>query len=163
MQALLREARETAELLKAAELDDYFQDDCVNLLKSKIKKVEAISPMAAVIYIVALPARTELLVSLPSGRLERFTVDLPEEKLTETVRLFRLNLEDRSTESFLEQAQQLYAWLIKPLEPLMTKAQLDTMVFVPDGALRTVPMAALHDGEKFSLRSTPWPSPRGSR
>ena len=151
VQALLREARETAELLKAAELEDYFQDDCVNLLKSKIKKVEAISPTAAVIYIVALPARTELLVSLPSGRLERFTVDLPEEKLTETVRLFRLNLEDRSTESFLEQAQQLYAWLIKPLEPLMTKAQLDTMVFVPDGALRTVPMAALHDGEKFLI------------
>jgi CHAT domain-containing protein len=148
-QPLLREARDTAELLKAAELEDYFQDDCVNLLKSKTKKVENLSPTAAVIYIIPLPTRTELLVSLSSGRLERFKVDVSDEKLTETVRLFRLNLEDRSTESFLEQAQQLYAWLIKPLEPLMTKARLDTMVFVPDGALRTVPMAALHDGEKF--------------
>ena len=150
-QALLREARDTAELLKAAELEDYFQDDCVNLLKSKIKKVESISPTAAVIYVIALPTRTELLVSLPSGRLERFKVDVSDEKLTETVRLFRLNLEDRSTESFLEQAQQLYTWLIKPLEPMMTKARLDTMVFVPDGALRTVPMSALHDGEKFLI------------
>ena len=149
VQALLREARDTAELLKAAELEDYFQDDCVNLLKSKTKKVETISTTAAVIYIIALPTRTELLVSLPSGKLERFKVDVPEEKLTETVRLFRLNLEDRSTESFIEQAQQLYAWLIKPLEPLMAKGHLDTMVFVPDGALRTVPMAALHDGENF--------------
>ena len=150
-QALLREARDTAELLKAAELEDYFQDDCVNLLKSKIKKVENISPTAAVIYIIALPTRTELLVSLSAGRLERFKVDVSDEKLTETVRLFRLNLEDRSTESYLEQAQQLYTWLIKPLEPLMTKARLDTMVFVPDGALRTIPMAALHDGEKFLI------------
>ena len=151
VQTLLREARDTAELLKAAELEDYFQDDCVNLLKSKTKKVESISPTAAVIYIVALPTRTELLVSLPSGRLERFKVDVSDEKLTETVRLFRLNLEDRGTESFLEQAQQLYAWLIKPLEPLMAKAQIDTMVFVPDGALRTIPMSALHDGEKFLI------------
>jgi CHAT domain-containing protein len=150
-QALLREARDTSELLKAAELEDYFQDDCVNLLKSKIRKVENISPTAAVIYIIALPTRTELLVSLPSGRLERFRVDVSDDKLTETVRLFRLNLEDRSTESFLEQAQQLYTWLIKPLEPLMTKMRLDTMVFVPDGALRTVPMSALHDGEKFLI------------
>ncbi|MEI9894041.1 MAG: CHAT domain-containing protein [Chthoniobacter sp.] len=33
----------------------------------------------------------------------------------------------------------------------MTKGQFDTMVFVPDGALRTIPMAALHDGEKFLI------------
>jgi CHAT domain-containing protein len=151
VQTLLREARDTAELLKAAELEDYFQDDCVNLLKSKTKTVESISPTAAVIYIVALPTRTELLVSLPSGRLERFKVDVSDEKLTETVRLFRLNLEDRTTESYLEQAQQLYTWLIKPLEPLMTNARLDTMVFVPDGALRTIPMSALHDGAKFLI------------
>ncbi len=160
VQGLLREARDTAELLKAAELEDYFQDDCVSLLKSKIKKVENISPTAAVIYVIPLPTRTELLVSLASGRIERFTADVADEKLTETVRLFRLNLEDRSTESYLEQAQQLYTWLIKPLEPLMTNARLDTMVFVPDGALRTVPMSALHDGqefliEKFAVAVTP--------
>jgi CHAT domain-containing protein len=104
-----------------------------------------------VIYVIPLPKRTELLVSLPSGRIERFKADVPEDKLIETVRLFRLNLEDRSTESYIEQAQQLYAWLIKPLEPLMSKAQLDTMVFVPDGALRTIPMAALQDGGKFLI------------
>jgi CHAT domain-containing protein len=74
-----------------------------------------------------------------------------DELLTETVRLFRLNLEDRTTESYIEQAQQLYTWLIKPLEPLMANGRFDTMVFVPDGALRTIPMAALHDGEKFLI------------
>ena len=66
-QKLLHEARDTAEMLKAAELEDYFQDDCVNVLKSKIRKVENISPKAAVIYIIPLPDRTELLVSLASG------------------------------------------------------------------------------------------------
>ena len=64
---MLLEARDSAELLKSAELEDYFQDECVNLLKSKITKVETVSETAAVVYIIPLPDRTEMLVSLPSG------------------------------------------------------------------------------------------------
>jgi CHAT domain-containing protein len=149
VQTLLHEARDTAELLKAAKLEDYFQDNCVRILKAKTRKVENLSPTAAVIYVIPLSTHTEILVSLASGRIERFQAAVTDENLTETVRLFRLNLEDRTTDSYLEQAQQLYTWLIKPLEPLMSNARLDTMVFVPDGALRTIPMSALHDGDKF--------------
>src|SRR6202022_427504 len=64
---MLLEARDSAELLKSAELEDYFQDQCVNLLKSKITKVETISETAAVVYIIPLPNRTEMLVSLSPG------------------------------------------------------------------------------------------------
>jgi CHAT domain-containing protein len=128
--------------------------------------VENISPKAAVIYIVPLPDRTELLVSLPPpplpagakpgteappARIERFKANVTDDQLTATVRQFRLNLEERASNEFLEQAQQLYTWLIKPLEPLMAAQHFDTMVFVPDGALRTVPMSALHDGEHFLI------------
>lgn len=151
VQTLLTEARDTAELLKVAELEDYFQDGCVNLLRSKVRKVENISAAAAVVYFLPLPDRTELLVSLPAGKLERFKVAVPDEQLADAVRLFRQNLEDRSTDSYLEQGQQLYTWLIKPLEPLLARGGFDTLVFVPDGALRTVPMAALHDGQKFLI------------
>jgi CHAT domain-containing protein len=151
LQALLREARDTAEKLKAAELEDYFQDDCVNVLKSKTKKVESLSPKAAIVYIIALPTRTELLVSLPSGQLERFKSEVTDEQLTESAREFRQNLEDRTSEGFYALGQQLYTWLIKPFEALMAEHGLDTMVFVPDGALRTIPMAALYDGEKFLI------------
>ena len=34
-------------------------------------------------------------------------------------------------------------WLLLPVT---------TLVFVPDGALRTIPMAALHDGEQFLIQ-----------
>lgn len=151
VQALLRDARDTTELLKAAELDDYFQDDCANLLRAKTKKVDTLSTAAAIIYLIPLPTRTELLVGLPGGGMRRFKSPVGADELTEVVRRFRLNLEDRTTDAYLEQAQQLYAWLIKPIEPLMTEAKLSTMVFVPDGALRTVPMAALHDGAGFLI------------
>ena len=67
----LFDARDTAEDLKAAELEDYFQDDCANLLKAKVTKIATVSSSAAVIYIIALPDRTEILVQMPSGRIER--------------------------------------------------------------------------------------------
>jgi CHAT domain-containing protein len=147
---MLLEARDSAELLKSAELEDYFQDECVNLLKSKITKVETVSGTAAVIYIIPLPDRTEMLVSLPSG-LHRVKSPATDAMLNTVAHQFRVNLEKRTTYEYLEQARQLNDWLIKPLEPLLANSKIDTLVFIPDGALRNIPMAALHDGQKYLI------------
>jgi CHAT domain-containing protein len=160
LQADLLAARDTAEDLKAAELEDYFQDDCANLLKAKITKIETISTTAAIIYIIPLADRTEILVNMPSGRIERVKTVPTSAQLEETATAFRLNLEKRTTDEYLEQATQLYDWLIKPLAPLIDNKQIDTLVFVPDGALRTIPMSALSDGdhflvERYAIATTP--------
>ena len=34
----------------------------------------------------------------------------------------------------------------------LTERGIDTLVFVPDGALRTIPFASLHDGERFLIQ-----------
>ena len=159
-QADLFAARDTAEDLKAAELEDYFQDDCANLLKAKITKIETISATAAVIYIIPLTDRTEILVNMPSGRIERVKSPATDAQVEATATAFRFNLEKRTTDEYLEQSAQLYDWLIKPLAPLLDHSKIDTLVFVPDGALRTVPMAALSDGdhflvEKYAIATTP--------
>ncbi len=156
LQVVLREARDTAESLKSAELEDYFQDDCVNLLRSKQRGVENLSKTAAVLYILPLEKRTELLLSLPAndgkpGRIERFKAAISDADLTDKVRSFRVNLENRTTSEFIEQAQQLHALLISPVEASLKSNGIDTLVFVPDGSLRTIPMAALHDGTKFLI------------
>jgi CHAT domain-containing protein len=49
---------------------------------------------------------------------------------------------------------------VRPYEAELAALGSPTLVFVPDGALRTVPMAALHDGErylveKWALATTP--------
>ena len=147
-QASLREARDVIESLRSAELEDYFQDQCVNLLKSKITSIEQISTTAAVVYIIPLPDRTEMLVSLKSG-IKRIKSPVTDETLADVAHAFRANLEKRTTYEYLDQAKQLYDWLIKPLTPLLTSKQIDTLVFIPDGALRNIPMAALYDGEKY--------------
>lgn len=159
IQADLVEARDTAEDLKSAELEDYFQDDCANLLKAKITKIEMISTTAVVVYFIPLRDRTEVLLNLPSGRIERVKSAVTADQLEQTATNFRFDLEKRTTEEYLAEGQQLYDWLITPILPLI-KDNIDTLVFVPDGALRTIPMAALTDGthfliEKYAIATTP--------
>jgi CHAT domain-containing protein/predicted negative regulator of RcsB-dependent stress response len=146
----LVEAREIVELFKVAELRDYFRDDCVDTTLAKVTKLDVVSQTAVVVYPILLPDRVELLVSLPSG-LKRVAVPVGIERLTQEVRQFRRMLEKRTTRQYLPHAQQLYTWLIQPLEADFKAAGIDTLVFVPDGPLRTIPMAALHDGKQFLI------------
>ena len=146
----LIEARETIELFKAAELRDYFRDDCVDTALSKITTLDVVAQTAVVIYPILLADRTELLLSLPSG-LKRVSVPVGAEALTEEVRQLRHRLEKRTTREYLPHAQKLYDWLIRPLEADLAASPIDTLVFVPDGALRTIPMTALHDGKQFLI------------
>ncbi len=150
-QELLREARDTVEHLKAVELEDYFCDECVDLQRLSTRAVESIDEHSAIVYLIPLRTRTEILVGLTSG-LKRFSVEVSAETLTSEVRDFRHNLETRTTYGYLPQAQQLYDWLIRPIRGMLAEKQIHTLVFVPDGALRTIPFAALHDGAKFLIQ-----------
>jgi CHAT domain-containing protein len=71
--------------------------------------------------------------------------------LTQEVKEFRRKLEKRTTRQYLPHAQQLYNWLIRPFEPALVPLHINTLVFVPDGILRTIPIAALHDGNQFLI------------
>ena len=145
---LLMEARLTSEQLKAAELRDYFSDECVAELEAKATRLEAVSARAAVVYPIVLAERLELLVSLSSG-LQRFVVPVDGALLTQTVQQFRELLEMRDPWRYLPLAKQLYDWLVRPYRDALREENIETLVFVPDGPLRTVPVAALHDGDTF--------------
>jgi CHAT domain-containing protein len=150
----LVEARDTLETLKVFELRDYFRDDCIDAARSVGKKLEAVSGRAAVVYPVFLPNRVELLVSF-SGGLKRFTLPVGVDELNKEIRAFRRKLVKRTTGEYLPHAQKLYDWLIRPLEADLDAMKPETLVFVPAGQLRTVPMAALHDGSQFLISKYP--------
>ena len=152
--SFLDEARQTIEIFKQAELRDYFKDDCVDAVQGRIAKLDIVAPRAVVVYPIVLPDRLELLINT-SGKLRKVTVPVNEGVLTKEVRQFRINLEKKTTYDFLISAQKLYNWIIRPIEKHLTAATVDTLVFVPDGALRTIPMAALHDGEKYLIEKYP--------
>jgi CHAT domain-containing protein len=155
----LRQARDAIETYKAAELRDYFRDDCVDTLQARITKLDRLDAGTAVVYPIVFADRLELLISFPNG-LKRLSIPVSSATLTQEVRAFRKTVEKRTTREYLPHAQQLYDWLIRPLEPDLASFRIDTLVFIPDGPLRTVPMAALHDGrqfliEKFAVAATP--------
>ncbi|HEY9852033.1 MAG TPA: CHAT domain-containing protein [Leptolyngbyaceae cyanobacterium] len=53
------------------------------------------------------------------------------------------------TTSYLQPAQQLYQWLIPPIEPILKAQGIENLVFIPDAGLRSLPVAALNDGKQF--------------
>jgi len=158
-QDLLVQAQDTIEQFKAAELQDYFKDECVAVARSRSTAVAEGSKNSAVIYPIVLRDRLELLVSLPSG-LKQFVVSVDTDTLTKEVRAFRSALQNRTRNAYLPSAQKLYDWLIRPITSELESAGITTLVFVPDGPLRTIPMAPLYDGKdylvtKFALATTP--------
>ncbi len=147
----LSSVRDLVEQMKAAELRDYFQDECVDMLQAKIKDVGKVSPTAVVIYPIILEDRLELLLNFPSGEMKRYSVPVDKNRLSAEIHQFRRMLEKRTTNQYRPHGQQLYEWFITPFENDLKSLNIDTLVFVPDGALRTIPVAALYDGKKFLI------------
>ena len=183
-QVELAEARDTVEQLKSAELQNYFQDRCEHLLEARKKGIESLDRHTAVVYYIPLADRVEILVGVAAepgefgagaagGRADqpyiaRFTTPVTARELTATARRFRVEVRDQSSEEYFEDGQTLYRWLIAPVEPFLKDRaarpggrNVDTLVFVPDGALRSVPMAALPDEqgkflvERYALAVSP--------
>ncbi|OQX05218.1 MAG: hypothetical protein BWK80_52515, partial [Desulfobacteraceae bacterium IS3] len=142
----LIQARDTMELLKTAELEDFFLDECLTASQKKNNMPDtAAPPRTAVIYPISLPDRLEILVTLPDG-IRQKTVPVISEDFREEVRTFRERLEDFSTR-YKFFAKRLYDLLIAPLKSDLSQYQVDTLVIVPDDVLRLIPFAALINPE----------------
>ncbi len=141
-EALLRETRDALESLKASELRDYFRDPC--LADRREVPLETV-PGALVLYPVILEDRLELLVAR-GARLWRHSVDVDRATLRRTVTELRRALQRRATFRFRPLAERVHGWLIGPLAGDLDEG-VDTLVVVPDGILRTIPIGALRDPE----------------
>jgi len=117
-------------------------------IESQARPLETVSRSATVVYPILLPDRLELLVSLPSG-LVRHTVPVTGEQVAAEVAAFQKGLVRPTRSGYRPAAQTLYDWLVRPYAARLEAENVDTLVFVPDGPLRTIPMSALHDGEDF--------------
>ncbi|MUG95313.1 CHAT domain-containing protein [Scytonema sp. UIC 10036] len=155
-QDALATARNVLESLQLAELDNFFRRACID---AKPVQIDEVDRTAAVIYPVILSDRLEVILSLPSSStnqksqqiLRRYTVPLRQAQIEDTIDQLRQTLEIRTTEEFKPLSQQVYEWIIQPLAPELEKRQVKNLVFVLDGVLRSIPMAALHDKQKYLI------------
>lgn len=153
----LEQARKVIESLQVAELDNFFRAAC---LKSTAVKIDAIDRKAAVIYPIFLADRLEVILSLPEQPLRHYATTLPQDQVERTMVRLRQYLTQRTSNEFLPLSQKVYDWLIRPAEAFLANSEVKTLVFVLDGPLRNIPMAALYDGkqyliEKYAIALTP--------
>jgi filamentous hemagglutinin family protein len=158
----------------ALKLDDLFEDDYTSLgktgekasietIRTTLKTINAqTGTNPVIIYALSQPDSLELILVLPEGAPIRKSIPTANAlALKKTLTEFRKTVANtRRPTAYLTSAQQLYNWMIAPLEPQLKALKIDTLIFCMDAGLRTIPMAALHDGkqflvEKYSLGSIP--------
>lgn len=143
----LKKAREVVEALQHAELENFFKEACLDTQPIAIDEVDR---HAAVIYPIILRDRLEVIVSLPSQPIRHYTTRLPQAEIEENLRRMRQSLNPAfSKQEQLRLYQQAYDWLIRPVQADLERLEIKTLVFVLDGYLRNLPMAALYDGEQY--------------
>ncbi|MEO1791884.1 MAG: CHAT domain-containing protein, partial [Cyanobacteria bacterium J06629_19] len=143
-----QEARDVIESLQVAELDNFFRTACLAGQQVALEDVE--STDAAVVYPIILRDRLELLVSLPGTPLQQYTSTISQSELEQTLLSWRQNLEKPfTTPEGKLLGQSLYNWIIQPMQPALVAANVNTLTFVLDGALRNAPMSALYNDDHY--------------
>ncbi|MFH7029839.1 MAG: CHAT domain-containing protein [Heteroscytonema crispum UTEX LB 1556] len=147
----LDKARQRIEALQLAELDNFFREACLQGERVAIDKiVDRDNPSAAILYPIILPQQLQVIVKIPKQPLGYYSTNIPQAEVEKIAAQLRLNLVQPAAKNAVkEDAQQVYNWLIKPIEAELAKSGVNTIVFVLDGALRNLPMSALYDGQQY--------------
>ena len=174
-------ARRWVEQFKALLLEDYFRDRSItNYRQTGLAggreaepklSVQTVASKAetptAVIYPIPMRDRVEILAEI-DGTIYWRTSEVSGAELDAAADRMRVALDplwaDLSNSehraAYLEPAKVLYDSLVGPFEDVLSNHGVETLVFVPEGRIRSIPVAALHDGrqhlvERFSLAIVP--------
>jgi CHAT domain-containing protein len=89
----------------------------------------------------------------PSPKLLTYLVpDAKPEVVKRTAKTFRKQISDPSktqSTSYKAPAKELYRWIVAPLKAELDAHKIDTLVFSLDKGFRSLPIAALYDGNQF--------------
>ncbi|MEA5563928.1 CHAT domain-containing protein [Anabaena sp. UHCC 0399] len=149
----LDKARQRIEALQLAELDNFFREACLRGESVLIDQVvDKDNPTTAILYPIILPQRLQVIVKIPNQPLKHYSANITQPEVDKVLSELRKNLVNpTATNKIKTQSQQVYNWLLKPIESELAARGVKTLVFVLDGALRNLPMAALYDGQQYLI------------
>ncbi|MDJ0735799.1 MAG: CHAT domain-containing protein [Nostocaceae cyanobacterium] len=157
----LDKVRKRIEALQLAELDNFFRKAC---LEDEFVNLEEVvdrdNPDTAIFYTIILDNKLEIVLKLPNKKQlmhisPQNNCDSKDncEDVEGVIRKMREEIVEPSAEKkFRKQSQKLYNWLIKPVEADLQNTGVKTLVFILDGSLRNIPMAALYDGKEYLVQ-----------
>ena len=170
LQTILASSLYYVESLQLAELENFLQCNLLgdarksastqirtSDLRDRIERIFSADPSATLIYPVLLKDRIATIVRTPDGQFSTHSKPAAFAEVSNAIETLHgeLRRSYRDIEAIQtklqEQSMQLYEWLIAPLESALAtdesfeNSQHQTLVFVLDGPLRNIPMAALYD------------------
>lgn len=151
-QVNLKKAREVISSLQVAQLENFLQQPCA---EADPKSVDAVVKQqalkAAIFYPIILSDRLEIIYKLPQDKtLYHHRSAVTDSELQITIAQLQRDLEEEYTfDAVKAGAHDLYNLLLKEARPRLEQTGIDTLVFVLDKSLRSIPMAALYDGEQY--------------
>ncbi|MBN3897744.1 MAG: CHAT domain-containing protein [Nostoc sp. NOS(2021)] len=176
----LSQVVETIDALKLAELQNYFGNDCIlsglnpKQVGELLEDNSAAFKNTGFLSSIILDGKTGILLQLPNQTTKFKWIEDPNQegtskivssdRLQKKIAEFRTGLIRGEEEVNYDTttAAQLYDWIIRPFAENIKPETVKTLVFIQDGFLRSVPMAALYDRqqqkylvETYAVATTP--------
>lgn len=153
----------TVDSLRLAELQNYFGNDCAITDVITPETVDLLQPERNTAYFssIFLEDRLAIIANFPDRKTKIVWHNIQgKTAIAEEINQFRRGLEAFYDDFDPQLGQNIYDWLIKPFATDLEQAGIDTLVFIQDGLLRSIPMAALYDGnqflvEQYAIATTP--------
>lgn len=96
--------------------------------------------------------RLELVLITPEGRPIRHSVNATRGQVAALSNEFLSNVTNfRNTLGYLAPSQKMYKLILAPLEADLQRQGIQNLVYIMDARLRSIPLAALHDGKGFAI------------
>lgn len=147
-QASLKRAIQDIDALQLTELENFVRCNTTDIID--LGEVE-LAPRTATLHPIMLPDRLAVILDLPGNSPIAFSQMLDaatQTSLGTKLQRLRQSLEDIGNEGdSIPLLKELYQGMIEPFEAELEANEIETLVFVLDGALRNLPMAALFDGK----------------
>jgi CHAT domain-containing protein len=90
--------------------------------------------------ILVTPKKQYVIKKIPGANRERLAKRIDE---------LQAAMSDRTSLKYYPPARLIYDWIFKPLDPYLEAENIDTLLLCTGPKLRSLPFAALHDGDKF--------------
>jgi CHAT domain-containing protein len=141
------------------QFEDYYQGklskgtlNLDQIAKALAKNDRKTGQRSALIYAVPTPNHLELVLITPEGSpLHRRVTEANRAALMAMAKTLRNEVTNSgaSGTTYLPAAQTLYQWMISPLASDLEARRINALIFCLGNGLRSLPLAALHDGQQF--------------
>ncbi|NEO87811.1 MAG: CHAT domain-containing protein [Spirulina sp. SIO3F2] len=111
---------------------------------------------ALMLSVVAQTDQLHLITVTAEGDPIHYRVPISQERVRTAVVELQQALTNpvlRKSDRFLASAQQLYQWLIEPVQSVLQAQGIGHILFNLDEGLQAIPLAALHNGEQFLIET----------